>query len=1383
MPTDDDDDGYAALFEEVSQLIRDAKVTPETKVDDVVKLRLYGLFKQASVGVCSSEDLPSIFQPIARAKFEAWSSCKSMTQEEARQAYVELAAEQDNPVGQQCKEMLAKHLESRESNQSSETKAKDGKLPSPKPLMETVPIKAQDEAPGRKRTTLEKWTGVSEMVPRGQLDISFADLAFAAKECLHSNNVCRCSSLEKDIEGLWEEDGNTEAMVGWSVRTLFDLFLRSRAYPSDSEVIVSPPITIPDMVKIMQGHRLKVIPIDLPDKSSIQVDMESIEAAVTEKTVAIMVVHPFGMVSASHDQMKAIGDLANKYKLDVVEDCAECFVGLGSQCFKGSEHAHLSLFSFGTIKTATALGGAVGLLRGCGELGTKMRRMHNSLYEQQTHGEYSGKILKCGFLKLVSQLPIVYGFAYLLCTWVGIDFDYLVTSLIRNMPSSDFDLKHFRRRPSAALLMVLKRRLLQSAGYAASFQARSRRCRKMRQLLQNSSVATMPLPPANHQDTHWLFPIQVEPTTAAIKQLRKRGFDSARKATQLSCISTMRGIQASCPRARKMMATILYLPVASSNVSFDQMKALHIAVQQLVGSRGNDDVRLPWPCWKPPTTNKLLMWTVALVVLLIDRCVVSFIPGSETLLRLVRKGVSIAVAFFVLPLAFATFARWRMAKFYISRSNAFAKYNSMLRMQRRDETDNHSSVPPGFSLVDLNLVPSTSHEKTRILLTGATGFLGSMILRELLKQREEIRLSGVVLLCRSKRGKSACERVKKFLSRPMFSFLSNSEKETLVSVIEGDVSQPNAGIGEEDMANLLLDGSVTHVIHCAASVSFTQSLDEAAHANITPSLTLQTLAKTLRHNCTYVHVSTAFVHGGNSGTRERPLSEKLFDLGPYDAFKIYSSMLNTNFYATTAMNDLGFPNTYTFSKCVCEHLLVREDGVRTVIVRPSIVGPAVEEPFEGWCGNKPSTVVAAACLYLKYQWNLWCFANQSVPYIPVDVAAKYIVCKSFVTEGESTDDGGTSSTGDDFERVAEESETSSDSAVLVSEVPTEGAHIIIHNVAWDRASAPTSFFSWLDYAVAVTQTGSVTESFCRATAFVGLFVTVYLLPAIGPSLSVFKRLHNCIVVLPIEVALTIADRLKLRSSTIEGLRRLQGYLDLPVLFFPFMNQTYFFASELAATESLCGQRYAFSCAAAAHALVSGIVSFPAAQDRSTKDLRSLTVAGNMHQPATSDLWWALTQPTGNMFIRLAGWVFIKILRRCSTSVTVDVESFADAARHFTDHCDGQRPHVILAPSHRSLFDFILVSFVLFSLPELQLDLPFIAAADDFCGLPFFGWFARKTLAFFVRRGRGHADPRLNTGVASLKRAAGEKGACIEVYIEGTRSRDRRFLKPKTGFLR
>ena len=46
------------------------------------------------------------------------------------------------------------------------------------------------------------------------------------------------------------------------------------------------------------------------------------------------------------------------------------------------------------------------------------------------------------------------------------------------------------------------------------------------------------------------------------------------------------------------------------------------------------------------------------------------------------------------------------------------------------------------------------------------------------------------------------------------------------------------------------------------------------------------------------------------------------------------------------------PNTYTFTKAIAEQLINEERGDLPIsIVRPSIVGGAIEEPMPGWVDN------------------------------------------------------------------------------------------------------------------------------------------------------------------------------------------------------------------------------------------------------------------------------------------------------------------------------------------------------------------------------------------------------------------------------------------------
>ena len=91
--------------------------------------------------------------------------------------------------------------------------------------------------------------------------------------------------------------------------------------------------------------------------------------------------------------------------------------------------------------------------------------------------------------------------------------------------------------------------------------------------------------------------------------------------------------------------------------------------------------------------------------------------------------------------------------------------------------------------------------------------------------------------------------------------------------VAGDVSLPRCGVSA-------LPAAPTHTIHCAAAVSFNQPLAAACAANITGALRVRALTR--RHAAgarpVFLHVSTAFVHGGRAGSAADPLPAQLFPL-------------------------------------------------------------------------------------------------------------------------------------------------------------------------------------------------------------------------------------------------------------------------------------------------------------------------------------------------------------------------------------------------------------------------------------------------------------------------------------------------------------------------
>ncbi|MGV3527231.1 MAG: 1-acyl-sn-glycerol-3-phosphate acyltransferase [Candidatus Sericytochromatia bacterium] len=172
--------------------------------------------------------------------------------------------------------------------------------------------------------------------------------------------------------------------------------------------------------------------------------------------------------------------------------------------------------------------------------------------------------------------------------------------------------------------------------------------------------------------------------------------------------------------------------------------------------------------------------------------------------------------------------------------------------------------------------------------------------------------------------------------------------------------------------------------------------------------------------------------------------------------------------------------------------------------------------------------------------------------------------------------------------------------------------------------------------------------------------------------------------------------------------------------------------------------------------------------------REILLAGAEYTDAYTDLQWVSRAPHGNWAIRLLGFVLRKSFRRGASRITFDKLSFEQATAQIPpDHL------VVLAPTHRSMMDFLVCSYLCFAHPELKISIPYIAADLQLGKLPFLGWLLKQAYAFYIKRGQGKADPELNAQLRHLVTS----GQTLEIFIEGTRSRARQCLPPKRGLLR
>src|ERR1035438_7361821 len=138
-----------------------------------------------------------------------------------------------------------------------------------------------------------------------------------------------------------------------------------------------------------------------------------------------------------------------------------------------------------------------------------------------------------------------------------------------------------------------------------------------------------------------------------------------------------------------------------------------------------------------------------------------------------------------------------------------------------------------------------------VLVTGATGFLGVRLVRELLDRYPQATLA---LLIRDRPGQSGRQRA---------DLIVPPAERSRVQVYSGDVGLPNCGL--DDAAWQRLSSETTRVIHSAATVRFDHSLHEARRINVEGTRRLLDFASGARQLRSLAYVGTAYVAGERTG--------------------------------------------------------------------------------------------------------------------------------------------------------------------------------------------------------------------------------------------------------------------------------------------------------------------------------------------------------------------------------------------------------------------------------------------------------------------------------------------------------------------------------------
>ena len=193
-------------------------------------------------------------------------------------------------------------------------------------------------------------------------------------------------------------------------------------------------------------------------------------------------------------------------------------------------------------------------------------------------------------------------------------------------------------------------------------------------------------------------------------------------------------------------------------------------------------------------------------------------------------------------------------------------------------------------------------DKKTIFLTGATGLVGSYLLKILLQNGHK-----VYTLARDKNNKSANERVFEVLKFWDQDIADKYFKNCIV--VNGDITQENLGLNKN--INSLLKNQTEEIFHCAAITEFNKPMEEIRKVNVYGTKNILDFSLECKNLKKVNHISTAYIFGDYKGV----FKEDDLDVGQ------------------------KFNTTYEQSKFEAEKLVVeyRNKGLWIDVFRPAII--------------------------------------------------------------------------------------------------------------------------------------------------------------------------------------------------------------------------------------------------------------------------------------------------------------------------------------------------------------------------------------------------------------------------------------------------------------
>ena len=162
------------------------------------------------------------------------------------------------------------------------------------------------------------------------------------------------------------------------------LAIRALGIGEGDEVIVPAGTYIASVLGITE-NRASPVYVD-SDLDTLLMDVEQVEASITDRTKAILPVHLYGQAC----NMNKILDIARRHNLFILEDCAQSH-GCCWNSIKTGTFGTLAAFSFYPTKPLGAFGDAGAVVTNDDQLAEKLRLLRNYGSRVKYHNEIIGR--------------------------------------------------------------------------------------------------------------------------------------------------------------------------------------------------------------------------------------------------------------------------------------------------------------------------------------------------------------------------------------------------------------------------------------------------------------------------------------------------------------------------------------------------------------------------------------------------------------------------------------------------------------------------------------------------------------------------------------------------------------------------------------------------------------------------------------------------------------------------------------------------------------------------------------------------------------------------------------------------------------------------------